>query len=89
MSTDVACCFSDDDLAAAQRLMMNRKVRRLLVLRRWNNDILGVLSVDDIALYASRSRAGGILRRAAAAAHPTATAAPLAAGADARQAIQA
>lgn len=84
MSTNVSCCFSDDNLADAQQLMMQKKVRRLLVLRRSNNDIVGVISVDDIALRASRGRAGGILRLAAAS-HP----ALVASGGGASQPIQA
>jgi CBS domain-containing protein len=61
MSTDVACCFADDNLADAQRLMQSKRVRRLPVLLRSSNAMVGILSIDDIALQASASRAGSVL----------------------------
>jgi CBS domain-containing protein len=61
MTKNVACCFSDDNLADAQRLMMTRAVRRLPVLRRDTSEFIGLVSIDDIALYASRKRVGSVL----------------------------
>jgi len=65
MSKDVVCCFSDDNLADAQKLMIDRSVRRLPVLNRGDNKVIGVMSLDDIAMAASRARAGSILRAVA------------------------
>jgi len=63
MSTDVACCFDDENLASAQRMMLNKSVRRLPVLQRRTKELVGLISVDDIALVA-RSRAGMIAQSA-------------------------
>ncbi len=51
--------------------MMNTGVRRLPVLDRNTNRLVGILLVDDIALYASRSRTGAILRATATPAKST------------------
>jgi CBS domain-containing protein len=61
MSRQVVCCFSDDNLAEAEKLMLERCVRRVLVLHRGTNQLVGIVSVDDIALLASRGRAGRVL----------------------------
>ena len=66
MSKNVACCFADDNLAAAEKIMMDRCVRRLPVIQRGTCELVGMLSVDDIALSASRGRAGRVIEHAAA-----------------------
>lgn len=66
MSRNVACCYADDNLADAEKLMLERCVRRLPVLRRQGSDLVGMLSVDDIAISASRGRAGRVIEHAAA-----------------------
>jgi len=76
MSSDVACCFADDSLADAQTLLVERGVRRLPVLDRGDNQVVGILSVDDIAFLASRYRAGDVLCATARPATDTATVAP-------------
>lgn len=65
MTKDVACCYSDHNLADAERIMIEKSVRRLPVLKRETQELIGMLSVDDIALAASRSRAGRVLENAA------------------------
>lgn len=62
MSTDVAFCFSDDDVAAAAHLMETRHVRRLAVLTR-DKRVAGFLTVDDVARY-SHHLAGVVLEAA-------------------------
>lgn len=54
----VAMVYEDADLAAAERLMIDRGVRRVLVSRRSDNLLVGVLSVDDFAMAGFRRRAG-------------------------------
>ena len=61
MSSNVVCCYSDDNLSDVQRVMMARNVRRLPVLLRASNELVGVLSVDDIARVEGSQRAGEIL----------------------------
>jgi CBS domain-containing protein len=63
MSRDVACCYTDDNLADAEKLMTERCVRRLPVLKRTNSELIGIISVDDIALSASRGRAGRVIEQ--------------------------
>jgi CBS domain-containing protein len=65
MTQNVACCYEGDNLSDAQKLMVERRVRRLPVLRVNTNEAVGMLSVDDIATMASRARAGSVLRASA------------------------
>lgn len=48
MSTDIAYCFEDDDVAIAARHMQDRQVRRLLVLDR-SKRLVGIVSLGDLA----------------------------------------
>jgi CBS domain-containing protein len=48
MSHKVFACRPDDDLAAAQKLMAERRVRRLPVLAA-NGKLVGIISLSDIA----------------------------------------
>ncbi len=48
MSREVFACRPDDDLAAAQKLMAARRVRRLPVLDA-NRKLVGIISLNDIA----------------------------------------
>ena len=64
MSTDVATCYDDDDITDAAHLMEQRHIRRLAVLDRDNN-ITGLLSVDDLA-HGSHELAGAVLEAAGA-----------------------
>lgn len=64
MSRNVACCFSDDDIADAAQLMEGKHLRRLAVLNR-DRTMAGFLSVDDLAHY-SHQLAGYVLDSARA-----------------------
>lgn len=48
MTPDVIYCFEDDDVDQAARLMQERQVRRLLVLKR-NRELAGIVSLGDLA----------------------------------------
>jgi hypothetical protein len=48
------------DLDEAHRLMVIHRVRRLLVRREGSGEVIGVLSLDDIALTGSAHRAGRV-----------------------------
>lgn len=56
----IAMIYDDADLTAAERLMIDRSVRRLIVLRRQDNAVIGVLSIDDFARAGHRRRAGEV-----------------------------
>lgn len=49
MSTDIATCYEDDDVAVAARLMKDKQVRRLLVLNR-DKRLVGIVSLGDLAV---------------------------------------
>jgi CBS domain-containing protein len=54
MSSDLICCFEDQDIKEAEQLMRQRCVRRLPVLTR-EKQIAGMVALDDLA-----SRAVGV-----------------------------
>ncbi|MEI4196848.1 CBS domain-containing protein [Roseovarius sp. E0-M6] len=60
MSPKPACCFPDQDVAEAAALMGDLQIMRLLVVDR-NDDLVGILSVGDIAENASEELAGQAL----------------------------
>jgi CBS domain-containing protein len=48
MTTDVICCFDDDNVDKAARLMQDRQVRRILVFNR-KKLLVGIVSLGDLA----------------------------------------
>ena len=61
MTGDVIYCFDHQDVKEAARLMQEKQVRRLLVVDR-NRQIVGILSLSDIALDSHSGKlAGNIL----------------------------
>lgn len=48
MGTGAGTCFEDEDIDDAAKQMIDRHVRRLVVLNR-DNGIAGLLSIDDMA----------------------------------------
>ena len=55
MSSDLICCFEDQDIKEAEELMRQRRVRRLPILTR-KKQIAGIVALDDLA---SRTVAAG------------------------------
>jgi len=63
MSQDIISCFDDQDVREASRLMEEKQVRRLLVLNR-ANDLVGILSLGDLATEApSSAQPAEVLRK--------------------------
>jgi CBS domain-containing protein len=58
MSTDIASCFEDDDVAVAARLMKDKQVRRLLVLNRAKR-LVGIVALGDLAINSADSQTTG------------------------------
>jgi len=52
MSQDVVCCYEDQDVREAARLMQQKQIRRLLVMNR-ANDLVGIVSLGDLATEAA------------------------------------
>jgi CBS domain-containing protein len=48
MSSDLICCFEDQDIKEAEHLMRERHVRRLPVLTR-EKQVAGMIALDDLA----------------------------------------
>jgi CBS domain-containing protein len=55
MSSDLICCFEDQDIKEAEELMRQRRVRRLPILTR-EKQIAGIVALDDLV---SRTVAAG------------------------------
>ena len=49
MTTGVHCCFDDQDVTEAVRLMEEKQIRRLVVLNR-DRKLAGIVSLGDLAL---------------------------------------
>lgn len=62
MTKEVFTCFDDQDINNAASLMEDKHVRRLTVLNH-ENDVVGLLSVDDLA-HCSHELAGAVLEAA-------------------------
>ncbi|MBD3427094.1 MAG: CBS domain-containing protein [Candidatus Omnitrophica bacterium] len=48
MSTEVVTCYEDEDIAAVAKMMKSKKVRRIPVVSR-DNELVGMVSLGDIA----------------------------------------
>ncbi len=51
MTQDIICCYEDQDDREAAKLMKAKQIRRLLVLSR-ANDLVGIVSLGDLATEA-------------------------------------
>jgi len=63
MSQDVISCYEDQDVREAARLMKEKQIRRLLVLNR-ANDLVGIVSLGDLATEAGdQGQPGDVLKK--------------------------
>jgi CBS domain-containing protein len=63
MTREIVCCFEDDDIEEAARLMKDRQIRRLMVLNR-NKRLAGIVSLGDLAVDTGDDQfSGEILER--------------------------
>ncbi len=60
MTKGVTCCFDDEPIVAAARLMEQNQIRRLPVINR-HHKLVGMLSLADVARHASRELSGEVL----------------------------
>ena len=54
-------CFDDQDVEEAARLMRQNQIRRLVILDRNNNQLVGVVSLGDLAGTVKEKTAGQTL----------------------------
>lgn len=70
MSTDVAYCFEDQEVAEAASLMEARQIRRLPILNK-EKRLVGIVSLGDIAVHVGdRDLAGETLQEVSEPAQP-------------------
>ena len=62
MTQQIACCFEDEDIEEAERVMEKNQIRRLPVLDH-DNRIVGIVSLGDLAIKDDENRAGVTLER--------------------------
>jgi CBS domain-containing protein len=70
MTTEVICCFEDQDIEEAVSLMEKKQVRRLPVLNR-DKQLVGLVSLGDVAVRTGdRELAGKTVEQISAPAEP-------------------
>ena len=68
MSDEIVCCFDDQEVEVAARLMQSKQIRRVLVLDR-DKKLVGIITLADLASEAvDTHRAGEILHEVSGAA---------------------
>jgi CBS domain-containing protein len=68
MSEEVVCCYDDQDVEVAARLMQSKQIRRVLVLNR-DKRLVGIVALADLAAEGvDPLRAGEILHEVSEAA---------------------
>jgi CBS domain-containing protein len=71
MSEEVVCCYDDQEIEVAARLMQSKQIRRVLVLNR-DKRLVGIVTLADLAAEGvTTSRAGEILHEVSGAAPQT------------------
>jgi CBS domain-containing protein len=61
MTGDVSCCFEDDLLVKAAEIMAEKQVRRLPVLNR-DEELVGLLTADDLAWHTDHMLLGAVIK---------------------------
>jgi len=63
MTRDITCCYEDQDVREAARLMGQEQIRRLPILNR-ANELVGIVSLGDLATGAGdRGQPGEVLKK--------------------------
>ena len=62
VTSPVIHCFDDQDVEDAARLMRQNQIRRLIVLDRNNNQLVGVVSLGDLAGTVNDKTSGKVLQ---------------------------
>ena len=63
MTSPAIYCFDDQDVSEAAKIMEENQIRRLVVLSREDNRLVGVVSLGDLARNASTNRSGKVLQK--------------------------
>jgi CBS domain-containing protein len=63
MTQDILCCYEDQEVQEAARLMQAKQIRRLPVLNR-ANELVGIVSLGDLATEAGdRGQPAEVLKK--------------------------
>lgn len=66
MTTPVIYCFEDQDVSEAAKLMAEKQIRRLVILSRDDERVVGVISLGDLARNGSTKLSAEVLRKVSA-----------------------
>ncbi len=64
----VVWCFEDEDVSKAARKMQTEQVRRLMIIDRKNKQLVGVVSLGDLAVNGTQAISSEVLQTVSAAA---------------------
>lgn len=63
MTTPAIHCFEDQDVNEAAKLMAEKQIRRLVILSRDDEHVVGVISLGDLARIGSTELSAEVLRK--------------------------
>jgi CBS domain-containing protein len=63
MTTPAICCFEDQDVNEAAKIMAENQIRRLVVLDRENKRVVGIVSLGDLARTQTTDHSGQVLQK--------------------------
>jgi len=63
MTTPALYCFDDQDVAEAAKVMADHQVRRLVILSRENERVVGVISLGDLVRRGITDLSGQVLQK--------------------------
>jgi len=63
MTSPAIFCFDDQDVNEAAQIMEENQIRRLVVLSRDENRLVGVVSLGDLARNSTADRSGQVLQK--------------------------
>ena len=63
MTSPAISCFDDESVEEAAKIMEKDQIRRLVVLSRGNNRLVGVVSLGDLANNATKKVSGKVLEK--------------------------
>lgn len=66
MTTPAIHCFEDQDVDEAAKLMAEKQIRRLVILSRDDEHVVGVLSLGDLTRIGSTELSAEVLRKVSA-----------------------
>lgn len=58
----VVCCYEDQDVDEAARLMEDHQIRRLVILNRDDERVVGVVSLGDLSKAVEEKKSGEVLQ---------------------------